>query len=555
MKLSKILMGAFFALAITACSDEPMGESTKHKPGEGNEEPDTEVPQEPTEEPDDIESPIPTFSMNTQSMSVNMGRTYQEIEGFGASDCWLPNTIGTYWTNERAQLARWLFSKNINAAGQPQGIGLSVWRVNLGAGTAEIGEASGINNDNANNRAESYLSGSSYDWNKCVGQRYFMQEALSNGVEGFVLFSNSPLVQYTLNGQGRSDNGGYANLKEDCYDDFAEYMADVAQHFTSLGYPIVAISPVNEPQYNWEGNSQEGSGWQNDEVAKLSRELDKALTQRGLNTEISIGEAGSWSSLYEGGSGRERTINAFYNPNSSAYVGDLAHIGNIICGHSYWTHFNWNDMRTSRQKVADAASPYNLRVWQTEWSMLDAAPEDVDYDAPDGEWQIAQYMSRVIHNDLTVANCTSWSYWTAMSVERWSQRNRFELIKTTPVGGNYSNDFTKGGKIEDTPNLWVLGNYSLFIRPGYVRVGLTHTESKNFFASAYLAPDNSKLVVVVTNYDKEKGALLKLTTPEGTKAIYTYTTTATKKLEQTRFNVKDQVFVDPSSVTTIVYYL
>ena len=29
-----------------------------------------------------------------------------------------------------------------------------------------------------------------------------------------------------------------------------------------------------------------------------------------------------------------------------------------------------------------------------------------------------------------------------MSVERWSQKNRFELIKTTPAGGNYSNDFT-----------------------------------------------------------------------------------------------------------------
>ena len=42
-------------------------------------------------------------------------------------------------------------------------------------------------------------------------------------------------------------------------------------------------------------------------------------------------------------------------------------------------------------------------------------------------------MSKIIHNDITVAGCTSWSYWTAMSVERWSQKNRFELIKTTPV--------------------------------------------------------------------------------------------------------------------------
>ena len=89
-----------------------------------------------------------------------------------------------------------------------------MWRVNLGAGTAELGEKGGIDNDNANNRAESYLNGTTYDWtNKCVGQRYFMEQAKNNGVESFVLFSNSPLVQYTLNGQGRSDNGDKANIK------------------------------------------------------------------------------------------------------------------------------------------------------------------------------------------------------------------------------------------------------------------------------------------------------------------------------------------------------
>ena len=512
-----------------------------------------EEPETPSIDPDDeVVSPIPDFKMKSETMTVNMERTYQEIEGFGASDCWLPNQIGQYWTNNRMEIARYLFSKSINSAGQPQGIGLSMWRVNLGAGTAEAGVSGGV--DNANNRAESFLSGSSYDWNKAAGQRYFMQQALSNGVEKFILFSNSPLIQWTKNGEGRSDSKGFANLKEDCYDDFAGYMADVAKHFTDEGYNIAAVSPVNEPQYDWDGRDQEGSGWINSEIANLTRELDKALTDRGLDTEISIAEAGDWTYLYSGSSARANTISAFYDPQSNNYIGDLAHTGNIICGHSYWTHFNWNDMRDVRQKVNDAASAKGLRVWQTEWSMLDAAPEDVDYDAADAEFQIAQYMSRVIHNDLTVANCTSWSYWTAMSVERYSQRNRFELIKTTPAGGNYSNDFTTGGTYEITPNLWVLGNYSLFVRPGFKRVGVTHNESKNFFASAYIAPDNSSLVVVVTNYDKENGVNLKLSNPNGTKAIYRYTTSETKNLLQERFNVKDQIFVDPASVTTIVYH-
>ncbi|MDE6399367.1 MAG: beta-glycosidase, partial [Muribaculaceae bacterium] len=163
------------------------------------------------------------------------------------------------------------------------------------------------------------------------------------------------------------------------------------------------------------------------------------------------------------------------------------------------------------------------------------------------------YMSRVIHNDLTVADCSSWSYWTAMSVERWSQKNRFELIKTTPAGGNYSDDFTAEGNVEATHNLWVLGNYSLFIRPGFKRCALDLNESKDFFGSAYIAPDNSRIVIVVTNYDKERGVTLDMDTPEGAKSVFTYTSTATKHLKQERFKLSDKVFVDPASVTTIVY--
>ena len=554
MKITKYFIPIFLGLAVASCSDNEPQQSTAHKPGQDVEEPNK--PEEPSSDPDDdVVSPTPSFNLTNKTIAVNTSRRFQEIEGFGASDCWLPNTIGKHWTN-RNQLATWLFSKSIKSTGEPQGIGLSMWRVNLGAGTAELGAASGISDANANNRAESYLNvaGTAYDWNKCQGQRYFMQQALNNGVEKFILFSNSPLVQYTLNGQGRSDNGAYANLKDNCYDDFAEYMADVAQHFTDEGYNIAAISPVNEPQYNWEGDNQEGSGWQNSEVAKLTRFLDQALTDRGLSTEITVGEAGSWESLYKGDAGgRENTIQAFYDPSSEAYIGDLAHTGNIICGHSYWTYNDWTAMRNVRQNVANAASAKGLRVWQTEWSMLGDAPSGLNYDN-DSEFDIAQYMSRIIHNDLTVANCTSWSYWTAMSVERWSQKNRFELIKTTPSGGNYSDDFTTGGSIEATDNLWVLGNYSLFVRPGYVRVDVDHGESKDFFISGYMAPDNSKLVLVVTNYDKKNGMNLDMTAPEGTKAVYTYTTTATKHLQQERFNVKDKVFVDPASVTTIVYH-
>ncbi len=539
------------ALSLASCSDEPHGVSTKHPVG-------SEGPDRPSfGENDDVTSPKPNFTLTTQKVTVNTSTVYQEMEGFAASDCWLPNQIGQYWTDNRNEIAQLLFSQNISSDGQPQGIGLSMWRVNLGAGTEEQGDDS---NMALNNRAQSYLSTGSYNWNSCAGQRYFMEQAKNMGCEKFVLFSNSPLVQYTLNGMGYSDNGAHGNLKDEGYAHYAAYMAEVAKHFVDAGYNISHISPVNEPQFNWGVGdngmaSQEGSGWQNIEIAKLVKELDKALSDRDLDTYIMIAEAASWNDVTGGGNERSNTINAFYNPSSNAYVGDIKRLDNIICGHSYWTEGTWSGMRQVRQQIATAAKARNLKVYQTEWSMLGDAPAELDGNYENAtEFDIAQYMSRVIHNDITVAGCASWSYWTAMSVERYGQKNRFELIKTTPKGGEYSDHFKEGGSVAANPNLWVLGNYSLFVRPGFKRVDLTLDENKDFFGSAYISADGSQLVVVLTNYDKTNGITVDMAHPDGTKAVYTYTTTAEKNLKQERFNLNDKVFIDPASVTTIVYY-
>lgn len=551
MKIYNSFLIAGMALIMCSCYDTPTGESTKHKPGEGgNDTPDT-----PNTE---VVSPKPDFQCGARSLTVQTA-PQQTIRGIGASDCWLGNWIGQYWSTGRADVARLLFSQNIRN-GKPDGIGLSMWRVNLGAGTAELGAEGGINDDNANNRAESYLNSSGqYDWNKCVGQRYFMEQAKSFGTESFVLFSNSPLVQYTLNGQGRSDNGAHANLKEDCYDDFAAYMAEVASHFNGLGYNVTHISPLNEPQYSWDGNNQEGSGWQNTEIARLARELDAALTARNCDTKILLPEASSWEALYanlSGYPGSSDQLKALFSPSSEAYVGDLAHIDKVGAAHSYWSYNTWADMRSQRQRAASVAESLGVGLWQTEWSLLGDAPADLTagYDNST-EFDLAFYMAKVIHNDLTVANCESWSYWTAMSVERWSQKNRFELIKTTPAGGEYSNDFTQQGTVVATDNLWVLGNYSLFVRPGYKRLSTNAEDKADFFTSAYLSPDSKKLVVVCCNANDKEGVTIDFDTKAfGTLSdLYTYTTTANKHLEEARFNIADNVFVYPYSVTTIVY--
>lgn len=491
-----------------------------------------------------------------KSVTINAAQMYQTIVGFGASDCWAPAYVGKYWTSGRDKISELLFSTEVQS-GSPKGIGLSMWRVNMGAGTAGQGDASGI--EDKSRRAESYLTNDlTLNWTHCEGQRYFLERAKEYGCKSIVLFSNSPPVQYTSNGKGYSNNGGISNLRSDCYDDFAAYMTRVAGYYIGKGYPVTHISPVNEPQYNWD-SGQEGSGWTNDEVARLARELDAALTSANLPVDILLGESGDWEYLYKmkSDASRSNVIPAFFTLGSSAYVGDLNHVDNLICGHSYWTDGTWDGMRNIRTQVAQTASQYKVDVWQSEWSMLGdgySSSEFAEFDKAT-EMDIAMYMSKVIHNDLTVTGVTSWSFWTSMDMARWDHKNRFLLVSLVPKGGIYG-DVEEEGTCQATPTLWVLGNYSRFIRPGYRRIALDLNETRSFFGSAWISPEADKVVAVYTNLS-DKGVRLNETHTgfgSNVKSITTYTTTATKNLSES--SVKDQtVVLDASSVTTVVYSL
>ena len=90
----------------------------------------------------------------------------QTIHIFGASDCWRVKYIGKNWPIEkRNQIADLLFSSELDSWGNPKGIGLSMWRFNIGSGSHEAGDNGGV--ASLWRRAECFLDKEGdWDWDK-----------------------------------------------------------------------------------------------------------------------------------------------------------------------------------------------------------------------------------------------------------------------------------------------------------------------------------------------------------------------------------------------------
>ena len=506
-------------------------------------------------------------AQSTYQVTISPNTTYQTIEDFGASDCWTADFVGKHFSEaEKEKSARWLFSRELDSNGNPEGIGLSMWRINLGAGSAEQAGGSGI--DDVTRRGYCYLDAKgTYDWTKSAGQQYFMQQAKKYGVDHYLLFSNSAPVQFTKNGKAFANAGEKGcNLNDNRYGDFATFLTTTTKHFIDEGYNITLISPVNEPQYDWT-NGQEGSPWPNECISRLARELDASISKQGIASKILLPEACQWKALYMDATEKRANnqIEAFFNPaNTNTYIGDLKNLQRAVAGHSYWTFGTNDDLQNIRKAVADKAAKYDLDVYQTEWSMLDKEPSTsagfpASYDAA-SYMDIALYMGKLIHCDLTFGNMAAWSYWTTFAQEKWSQKNRFYLLRLNAKGdtGNESyGDIANGGTVTDNANLWVLGNYSRFIRPGYRRIGHTTNQSESLnklMGSAYMSPDGKRIVVVYVNMGAATGVNLNVEGQTAAKQISLYRTSATENLKHIAetYTLGERIMIPQKSVSTFV---
>ncbi|MFO7937154.1 MAG: glycoside hydrolase [Kiritimatiellia bacterium] len=495
-------------------------------------------------------------------VSVDTTVRHQVIEQFAAADAWSANFVGKYFDEcQKGQIARWLFSREIKPDGNPEGIGLSMWRVNLGGGTLE---QDGANIMPVQRRAESYLTkdGSAYDWSKCAGHRYFMAKAREYGCNKFIFFSNTPLVQWTRNGQGYGEkNDPVANIRPDCYGKFANYLAEVTKHFKEKGYGIEYISPINEPQGSWDSNRQEGSRWRTQDMHRIFAELDKALTEHKLDdVKMLFGEAASLKYIYAG-KGKDEfpydLARKFFDPESPWSVRGLKHMPLLISGHSYHTEKNPKVLRETREKVAETCRKYGIDFQQTEWCFLPnfsskthSGFTDDWSDKSHSDLQVGLLLGRIIYSDFVFANSKSWGYWKGMEIN-----GDYALTSLFPRNG----DITQGGTVQANKLLWALGNFSLFVRPDYRRVAMSGADDLDKSAGvAFLSPDEKQLVLVFVNsgFDADEADIgLKGIDSSRIERVRAYRTDEKMDLGCIEVEDKPGFVLAPRSITTLVYDL
>jgi len=476
------------------------------------------------------------------TINVDLNKTYQSIDNFGASDAWSVQFVGNWPDSKRNAIADLLFSSDTLKDGTPKGIGLSLWRFNLGGGSTQQGDQSGIKDEWR--RAESFItSRGGFDWSRQAGQQWFLRAAKLRGVPQFLCFANSAPFQFTNNGKTFANHGN-TNLSPQKYAAFANYLAKVIPGVEYRnGVKFQYVSPVNEPQWDWSDGGQEGCPFKNEEIAGLIHEISKSFVQQKVPTQIIIPEAGSIEYLYKDSDKPDKgsQINNFFKAGSANYVGRLPGVSSVIDAHSYFTTSPQTKAVQMREALADhVASVKGLKYWMSEYCILGDNEGEINGNKRDLGIEAALYLARVIHTDLTVANAAAWQWWTAISA--YNYKDGLIYIDKDKADGNFY----------ASKMLWALGNYSRFVRPGALRVEaktLAADSSGQILISAY---KRGKIFTAVVVNPNNAAVPVSLDINGGkVKLLKSYTTSSDKALSPVVLHNQHQLLVDSRSITTI----
>jgi glucuronoarabinoxylan endo-1,4-beta-xylanase len=292
-----------------------------------------------------------------------------------------------------------------------------------------------------------------------------LREAVARGAQVWLTMQSPPVSM--------KDSGAcsYGNLLTADYGAYANFIVDWIKQLQGDGIPIYAVSPVNEPDVACDNGGANGIGAfcftpaQIDTFVKSN--LGPALQAAGLSTKIILSEEGQW----------------FFHNYASTCMADSACASyvSILAAHGYGyypnTSIGYYDSYAccSVIKPAPEATSTN-QLWQTEVSWSGSG------NAFTGTISDGLVWAKNIHDYLTTANLTGWMYWM-LNGNNWFNDNE----GLTDENGNVAK------------RLYVIGNWSKFVRPGWVRIDATANPQSGVYISAFKNPADSSFAIVAIN--------------------------------------------------------
>lgn len=150
---------------------------------------------------------------------------------------------------------------------------------------------------------------------------------------------------------------------------------------------------------------------------------------------------------------------------------------------------------------------------------------------------------KMMHEALTISNVSAWHFWWVYPCSEASCGN----------GALWS----QGSNSKATKRLWVMGNYSRFVRPGYVRIAATAAPTAGVTVTAYRDSLSTRIVVVAANGNSSSTSQDFAFAGSKPAQVTTYITDPTRNLaEQTTESVSSSTFtcsLPATSVTTLVF--
>ncbi len=396
--------------------------------------------------------------------TINDGR----FEGWGTSLCWWANRVG--YSDVLSDKAAELFFGDT-------GLRMNIARYNIGGGDDPSHRH--ITRTDSNMPGYTVYSNgkATYDWNADSSQRNVLKKAISAADNNLIveMFSNSPPYYMTKSGcsTGNTDAGSN-NLKDDCYDDFANYLADVCYHYENeWGIDIQSVEAMNEPYTNfWGAYSQKQEGCHfdiGDSESTMITELQRAMAQRGMSDVMLSGT--DETSI-------DTQINA-YNKLSAAAKNAISRIDTHTYGGS------------NRSGLQELAINQGKNLWMSEVDGNGTLGSNA------GQMSSALWLSKRIIDDCNGLGCSAWILWQAIDKHICAagyNGNKDSGMPDISTGfwGLAVADHDKGDIIL-TKKYYAFGQFSRYIRPGF-----TMLNSSGSTLAAY-DQENNQLVIVAVN--------------------------------------------------------